>query len=128
MAAADTNVLVRLLVADDAGQTRKAEAFLETGRPLWISTVILIETCWVLASVYEWSKAQVLAALRGLEDSADFTLQSAASVRAAVELFAASRADLTECLALELARAEGLLPLGTFDKRAAKLPGAAALL
>jgi predicted nucleic-acid-binding protein len=127
MAAVDTNVLVRLLVEDDAAQTRKSEAFLDSGRPLWISTVVLIETSWFLASVSERSKPQVLAALRGLQDSPDFTLQAAAAVRASVELFAASRADLTECLALELARAEGHLPLATFDRRAAKLPGAVAL-
>jgi predicted nucleic-acid-binding protein len=127
MAAIDTNVLIRLLVEDDAAQVRKAEAFLKTERPLWVSTVVLIETCWVLASVYEWSKAQLLVALRGLQDSSDFTVQAAASVRASVDLFAATKADFPECLALELARAEGHLPLGTFDRRAAKLPGATAL-
>ena len=125
MASADTNVVVRLLVEDDVGQTRRAEAFLAAGRPLWVSTVVLIETTWVLTSAYGWSKAQLLAALRGVVESSDFTLQSAATVRAAVALFAANRADFTECLALELARAEGQLPFGTFDGRAARLPGAA---
>lgn len=127
MAAVDTNVLVRLLVADDAAQTRRAEAFLEKGRPLWVSTVVLVETCWVVASVYHWSKPQIVTMLRGLQDSPDFMVQASAPLRAAVELFAASRADFTECLALELARAEGHLPLGTFDRKAAALPGAAAV-
>ncbi len=34
MAAVDTNVLVRLLVADDPGQTQRALSFLEARRPL----------------------------------------------------------------------------------------------
>ena len=52
MAAADTNVLVRLLVADDPVQTPKAELFLAREKPLWISIVVLLETAWVLGSVY----------------------------------------------------------------------------
>ena len=63
MAAVDTNVLVRLLVADDPAQTRRALAYLEARRPLWISAVVLVETVWVLTAVYGWSKAQILAML-----------------------------------------------------------------
>ena len=47
MCAVDTNVLVRLLVADDRAQTRRALSYLEARRPLWISTVVLVETVWV---------------------------------------------------------------------------------
>lgn len=127
MAAADTNVLVRLLVQDDPVQARRAEAFLKAHRPLWISTVVLVETCWVLSSVYAWNKAQLLACLQGLQDSPDVTLQAPQAVREAVARFQAGRADFPECLALELARAEGQLPFGTFDKAGGKLPGAAGL-
>ena len=63
MAAVDTNVLVRLLVADDLAQTRRALAYLEARPPLWVSTVVLVETVWVLTEVYGWSKAQILAML-----------------------------------------------------------------
>lgn len=63
MGAADTNVLVRLLVADDAVQAKRATAFLEARRPVWISTVVLVETVWVLMTVYRWPKAQILAML-----------------------------------------------------------------
>ena len=127
MASADTNVLVRLLVGDDPLQTPKAEAFLASQGPLWISVVVLLETAWVLGSVYGFKKPQILSAFRGLADSQDFTLQAQDSIRKALEIYAVSRADLPECLALELARAEGRLPLGTFDRIAGKLPGTAAL-
>ena len=127
MAAADTNVLVRLLIQDDPSQTRRAEAFLQGGRPLWISTVVLVETSWVLSSVYAWKKAQVLALLQGLSDSPDFVVQAPQAVRAAVDLFRGSKADFPECLALELARAEGQIPFGTFDRAGSKLPGVVAL-
>lgn len=121
MAAADTNVLVRLLVADDPAQTRRALAYLEARRPLWVSTVVLVETVWVLTAVYGWSKAQILAMLETASNSRDFAFQSVETVRAAIAAYVSGKADFSDCLALELARAEGHLPFATFDKATAKL-------
>jgi predicted nucleic-acid-binding protein len=121
MAAVDTNVLVRLLVADDPTQTRRALSFLETRRPLWVSTVVLVETVWVLTAVYGWSKAQTLAMLETAGNSRDFAFQSIETVRAAIAIYASGKADFSDCLALELARSEGHLPFATFDKAAARL-------
>jgi predicted nucleic-acid-binding protein len=122
MRAVDTNVLVRLLTAGDRAQTRRAEAFLEAGRPVWISTVVLVETVWVLSAVYGWTRPQLLALLQAAVASRDFAFQTIGAVRSAVELFVASKADFADCLALELARAEGHVPFATFDKATAKLP------
>jgi predicted nucleic-acid-binding protein len=124
MAAVDTNVLVRLLVADDAAQTRRALAHLEAHRPLWVSTVVLVETVWVLTAVYGWSKAQILAMLETASNSRDFAFQSVETVRAAIAVYTSGKADFSDCLALELARAEGHLPFATFDKATAKLQDA----
>ncbi|HEV3037683.1 MAG TPA: type II toxin-antitoxin system VapC family toxin [Candidatus Angelobacter sp.] len=121
MAAVDTNILVRLLVADDRQQTERATTFLESHRPLWISTVVLVESVWVLSTVYGWSKAQILAMLNTSIASRDFAFQSVQSLREALRQYASSKADFSDCLALELARTEGHLPFGTFDKAAAKL-------
>ena len=124
MGAVDTNVLVRLLVADDPAQTKRATAFLEARRPVWISTVVLVETVWVLTTVYRWSKAQILALLHTATNSRDFAFQAVEQVRRAAHVYASSKADFSDCLALELARAEGHLPFATFDKALAKLPDA----
>ena len=123
MAAVDTNVLVRLLTADDPDQTARAEAFLARG-PVWVSTVVLVEAVWVLSAVYGWSKAQLLAMLRTLADSHDFTVQEPLAVTSAIASYGECTADFTDCLALELARANDQLPFATFDTQAAKLPGA----
>ena len=128
MAAIDASVLVRLLAEGNPAQVSKADAFLKKGRPLWISTVVLAEACGILPRIHEWNKSQLMAALGGLLDSPDFTLQSPEVVRAAVDFYATTtKADFPVCLALALARAEGLLPFGTFDKAGGSLPGAAAL-
>jgi predicted nucleic-acid-binding protein len=121
MAAVDTNVLVRLLVADDPTQTRRALAYLEAHRPVRISAVVLVETVWVLTEVYGWSKAQILAMLETASNSRDFAFQSVQTVRAAISVYSSGKADFSDCLALELARAEGHLPFVTFDKATAKL-------
>ena len=56
----DTNVLVRLLVEDDAEQTRRARGFVarafEQGDPVVVSLLVLIETEWVLRSRYGFDK------------------------------------------------------------------------
>lgn len=110
-------------MSDDARQTAAAEALLEAGRPLWVSTVVLVETVWVLTAVYGWKKPQLLALLDTATASKDFGFQSVDAVRSALGLFRARRADFADCLALELARAEGHLPFATFDKATAKLTG-----
>jgi len=123
MPAVDTKVLVRLLTADDPAQTARAEAFLAHG-PVWVSTVVLVEAVWVLSTVYGWDKVQLLAMLATLADSRDFVVQEPLAVAAAIAGFSQNPADFADCLALELARANGHLPFATFDARAARLPGA----
>jgi predicted nucleic-acid-binding protein len=53
MHAVDTNVLVRLLTRDDAGQVAAADRFVEKGA--WVSLLALVETTWVLDAVYQRS-------------------------------------------------------------------------
>lgn len=127
MASVDTNVLLRLVLDDDAAQVRRAESFLKREGPLWISNVVLVETCWVLLTGYKWPKSDVISALRSLQDSADFIFQASQAVRSAIDFYETTKADFADCLALEVARAEGQLPLGTFDRAASKLPGTTVL-
>lgn len=51
MVAVDTNVLVRLLVNDDARQARRARALFER-EEIFISPTVLLESEWVLRSAY----------------------------------------------------------------------------
>ena len=57
MHAVDTNLLVRLVVRDDADQLNAAEAFVAKGA--WVSHLVLAETLWVLDAVYNRSPAQI---------------------------------------------------------------------
>jgi predicted nucleic-acid-binding protein len=50
MRAIDTDVLVRLITRDDAGQAGQSDRFVE--KRAWVSTLALAEAVWVLGSVY----------------------------------------------------------------------------
>lgn len=122
MRAVDTNVLVRLLVRDDAAQVRAAETFVEKGA--WVSHLVLAETLWVLDAVYERTPAQISKAIDLLLNHATLTLQEADVVTLALARFRSRPAvGFSDCLVLEIARKAGHLPLGTFDKNLAKLGG-----
>lgn len=123
MRAVDTNLLVRLLVRDDAQQVILAEKFIAKGA--WVSHLVLAETLWVLDAVYERTPEHIALAVERLLAHASLTLQDADAVTAALEQFRARPAlGFSDCLVLEIARKAGHLPLGTFDRQLAKLGGA----
>ena len=123
MHALDTNLLVRLVVRDDAVQVKVAEAFIAKGA--WVSHLVLAETLWVLDTVYERSAAQIANAVERLLSHRELTLQDADAVRLALDHYRARPSlGFSDCLVLEIARKAGHLPLGTFDRTLAKLDGA----
>jgi predicted nucleic-acid-binding protein len=126
MRAVDTNVLVRLVVRDDAVQVRAAEEFIASGA--WVSHLVLAETTWVLDAVYDRSVKQIAAAIDMLLNHEHLTVQDADVVAAATENFRKRPAPgFSDCLVLEVARKAGHVPLGTFDRDLAKLKGAVRL-
>ena len=123
MRAVDTNVLVRLLTRDDARQTAAAEAFVHPGA--WISHLVLVESLWVLSSVYDATPSRITAALTMLLEHTDLVLQDSDVVAAALAHFRANPSlGFSDCLILEVARKAGHRPLGTFDRALSKLDGA----
>jgi predicted nucleic-acid-binding protein len=120
--AVDTNILVRLLEQDDPIQTSAVNAYQKDGGPLWVSHIVLVETVWVLTSVYHRSRRELAGMLGALLGNEDIHLQEEAVVAAAVAAFRASKADFSDCMVLAVARSFGHLPLATFDKQLAKLP------
>lgn len=122
MRAIDTNLLVRLLVRDDPRQTAAAEAFVAGGA--WVGQLVLAETFWVLEAVYNRSPAQLQAALALLLDHSRLVIQDADVVAAALAQFRRHpKLGFSDCLVLEVARKAGYLPLGSFDRRLARLEG-----
>jgi predicted nucleic-acid-binding protein len=123
MRAVDTNVLVRLVIRDNARQAASAEGFIRNGA--WVSVLALAETVWVLATVYSRSSSGVATAIEMLLNHKNLTVQDSDVVAAALQLFRSRPAlGFSDCLILELARKAGHLPLGTLDRRLGKIEGA----
>jgi len=122
MRAVDTNVLIRLITSDDSRQTSSAEHFVRNGA--WVSTLALAEAVWVLGAVYKLTANAQATAIQMLLRHSDLVLQDADAVTAALELFRAKPArGFSDCLILHLAKKAGHIPLGTFDRDLAKVPG-----
>ena len=123
MRAVDTNLVVRLLVRDDQKQADTAEDFIKSGA--WISHLVLVETVWVLASVYGLGRPEIAAAVEMLLNHRHLVLQHPDEVSAALAGYRKPDGpDFSGCLILEAARKNGHLPLGTFDRRLSRLSGA----
>ena len=123
MRAVDTNVLVRLITRDDARQATAAETFVAAGA--WVGHLVLAETTWVLSAVYALGPAAIARAVEMLLNHEHLTVQDTEVVAAALEAYRGNaRLAFSDCLVLEIARKAGHLPVGTFDRRLAKLAGA----
>jgi predicted nucleic-acid-binding protein len=124
MAAADTNVLLRLLLDDDEEQGRAARAFLRVNAPLFISHVVLAETAWVLTSAYRFKRPELGKLVEMLLDTEGIAIERPAVVHHALDHYRASHADFPDCLILATTQSAAAVPLATFDKNLSKLPGA----
>jgi predicted nucleic acid-binding protein len=65
MAALDTNVVIRLMVGDEARQARAAERLVAT-EPCTVSMSVLMECEWVLRACYALQSPEIEASLRDL--------------------------------------------------------------
>src|SRR5438105_1163397 len=119
MVAADTNVLVRLLTNDDPSQANRAEALLRR-QQVWIAKTVLLETAWVLQSLYEFSSASVMAGLRGLAGLENVHFEDALAVAKAFEW---CEAGLEFADALHLASRGEAKRFVTFDEKFVKRAG-----
>jgi predicted nucleic acid-binding protein len=120
MRAVDTNVLVRLITRDDPRQTASAERFIANGA--WVSTLALAEATLFLRSLYQLSATELVTSLEMLLNHSSLVLQDPDVVSGALQLFRAKPSlGFTGCLMLETARRGRHLPLGTFDRKLARV-------
>lgn len=125
MVALDTNVVVRLLVNDDATQARRARALLAAGHEVRLPVTVLLEAEWVLRSAYGYPAPLVMTYLRALLGLPGVSTDNAAAVAAAIT---ACEQGLDFADALHLALSGGAERFYTFDanlrRRAARaMPG-----
>ncbi len=126
MVAFDTNVVVRLLVRDDATQAKKAEqTFLRHARGdgVFLPLVVIVETAWVLAYTYELSRKAIHEHLLALIRTRGVVVDEADLVQEALDAYSKGGADFGDYVILAATRRAGCRTLLTFDRRLAKERG-----
>ena len=85
MIAVDTNVLVRLLTEDEPKQAAAARSLFADG-PIWIAKTVLLETGWVLRSLYGFDENDVSRAFTRLLGLKNVHAEDEPAVAAALAL------------------------------------------
>lgn len=98
MTAVDTNVIVRLLTGDHPRQAAAAKSRFGSG-PVWIAKTVLLETNWVLQSVYGFDEKTVRDAISKLLGLKNVHMEDEASIAAALAL-SARGIDLADAINL----------------------------
>lgn len=120
MIAVDTNVLVRLIVADDPKQAALAQSLIEEaigeGTTCYVSTPVLCELEWVLVSRYQVPRTEIAAVLQRLLDNSVFTFEDRNVLLQALAAYRHSRAGFADHLIGAKAQAFGATTTWTFDR------------
>jgi predicted nucleic acid-binding protein len=113
MLAVDTNVIVRFLTQDDARQFARADALIRD-EDVFVCATVLLETEWVLRSVYRYSPARIAEALRDFAALPRVSVEDPAAVARALE-WTAYGMEFAD--ALHLARTQHCSAFVSFDRR-----------
>lgn len=113
MLAIDTNLIVRYLTGDHPEQSEEARALIG-GEDVYVCTTVLLETEWVLRSVYGYVAAQLSKALSAFAGLPQVALEDAALAAKALG-WMESGMDFAD--ALHLAKADGCEAFISFDQR-----------
>ena len=112
MIAVDTNIVVRLLTGDDPAQLERARALFEA-ETIFLPKSVMLETEWVLRSLYGKSSREIAHALAALVALPQVRCEDAAAISAALEL---ARQNLDFADALHLASSNAARRFATFDR------------
>jgi predicted nucleic-acid-binding protein len=116
MLAVDTNVVVRLIVADDARQAARARTLFER-HTVFVADTVLLETEWVLRSCYGLPSKAVHTHLTALAGLPQVRLQAPQRAAKALEWYGVGL-DFAD--ALHMAACNEGVTFATFDRRLGK--------
>ncbi len=125
MKAIDTNVLVRFLVKDDEKQAttvfnlfKHAEA---ENNPLVVPLPVVLETLWVLETVYQIPSKEILAVIEELILMPALKFSNQSTIQHFLSLARETKTDLSDILIAAAAKSAGCKAVLTFDKAAARM-------
>ena len=123
MIALDTNAIVSVLIEDNEDQAKKVQAVINdaeaNGRRVLILSEVIIETVWVLESVYQCSRQEISTFIENLLVAPTFYLPDSAVIRKAIKQYK-SGGDFADLLIVGQAKAFQAKKLFSFDRKLRK--------
>jgi predicted nucleic-acid-binding protein len=120
MLAFDTNYLLRYLLNDDEDQSRRVSRVIEEQKtqetPIHLLDLVLMETSWVLQSVYGLDRKELSLVLEDLLHDPIFSFDDSSRLWKALEMYQNGKADFDDYLILAQSASLGL-QLQTFDEK-----------
>jgi predicted nucleic-acid-binding protein len=119
--AIDTNVLVRYYIDDDHTQHKKAKRFIDDNK-VFINNIVILETFWVLANVYQLSRTKTGEIFDHLKRLSNISFENETVFARALAEYRDNGCDFADALLGLLNRHYGY-DTATFDRQAGKKLG-----
>ena len=124
MIAFDTNALVRMLVEDDRLQAKAVQEVVLTAEKnsfqIIILSEVLIETVWVLETVYQCTRDEISQFLESLISVSTFSFPDSSIIPKAIQQYK-KRGDFSDLIIVGQARKQQAKHFFSFDKKLQKL-------
>jgi len=124
MKAIDTNILIRFLVGDDELQAKKVYSIFKKAesekKELFVPLLVVLEMIWVLESVYDISRTELLDSISDLLLMPIFKFDQQSALQQLVHSAQGNKYDLSDLLIAHSAKVNGCKVVITFDQKASK--------
>ena len=123
MIALDTNILVRMLVEDDPDQAEKVQKTIRWAEKQAVKLLVLsevtIETVWVLESVYQCTREEIVRFLKKIIDTDTFVFPDFSVIMNAIDLYK-TKGDFADFIIVGQSRVQQAEQMLSFDKKLQK--------
>jgi predicted nucleic-acid-binding protein len=127
MLGVDANVVIRLVISDDAEQTRCARKLVDQaiGRdePVLVSLLVLLDSEWVLRCRDGFNREALQSIFRALLEARELSFEDEPALEEALFRWKDGACGFSDCLITAHNRQMGCRATATFDGKAARLPG-----
>jgi predicted nucleic-acid-binding protein len=121
----DTNVLLRLFVEDDTGQSARARRHVGAAtedEPCLINSVVLVEFVWALSKKMKQKRAEVAHLVGEVLSADDLYIPDRRAVERALAAYRSGHADFPDYFLAEINLELGCASTATFDRAALDSP------
>jgi predicted nucleic-acid-binding protein len=121
----DTNVLLRLFIEDDPGQSDRARRFVNAAaadEPCVINPIVLAEFAWTLARNFKKKRPEVARLIEGVLSMDDLDVPFRRAARGALVAYRDGRADFPDYFLAAINAELGCVSTATFDRDALDYP------